>query len=57
MREGVGKAEGLGEAGIESDMVDERKVGERGGRDCRDLKVRTGRMEGNDLDDFTSSLI
>lgn len=42
MREGVGKAEGLGEAGIESDMVDERKDGERGERDCRDLKSKDG---------------
>ena len=42
LREGVGKAEGLGEAGIESDMVDERKDGERGERDCRDLKSKDG---------------
>jgi len=26
-REGVGKTEGLGDAGIESDMMDEREVG------------------------------
>jgi hypothetical protein len=38
----VGKAEGLGEAGIESDMVDERKVGERGERIGRDLKSKDG---------------
>lgn len=57
-REGVGKTEGLGDAGIESDIVDERKDGERGERVGRDLKSkartgRDGRMEGNDLDDFT----
>jgi len=51
-REGVGKTEGLGDAGIESDIVDERKDGERGERVGRDLKAkqgrtgRDGRMEG-----------
>ena len=42
-REGVGKTEGLGDAEIESDMVDERKDGERGERVGRDLKAKQGR--------------
>jgi hypothetical protein len=49
LREGVGKTEGLGGTGSESDMVDEREAGEKWAGWGKSESSETGRTDEDDL--------